>query len=124
MKTVVCFLGAALVWAAPPLAAQGAGAVALAIRAGQVGERYDGYMGFAVTPSPEVRRQVAAINLRRRNLYIELGARRNVNAAVVGIATSCQLFRQLAPGEAYMLSDGVWRRWSPGQPLPVPEQCG
>src|SRR5205085_165842 len=42
-------------------------AIALAIQAGQVGERYDGYMGFVVPPSPEVRRQIAAVNLRRRN---------------------------------------------------------
>ena len=97
--------------------------LALAIQDGQVGERYDGYMGFVVPPSPEVRRQVAAVNLRRRNLYIELAGRRNVNPAVVGIATGCQLFRQLSAGEAYMLSDGAWRRWSPGQPLPVPQQC-
>jgi hypothetical protein len=47
-----------------------------------------------------------------------------VNAQVVGVATACQLFRQLSPGEAYLLSDNVWRRWVPGQPKPVPEQCG
>ena len=99
-------------------------ALAVAIQAGQVGERYDGYMGFVVAPSPEVRRQVAAVNLRRRNLYIELAGRRNVNAAVVGIATACQLLRQLSPGEAYLLTDGKWRRWAAGQPVPVPEQCG
>ena len=99
-------------------------AIAQAIQAGQVGERYDGYMGFVVPPSPEVRRQVAAVNLRRRNLYIELAGRRNVNPAVVGVATGCQLLRQLSPGEAYLLSDGVWRRWTPGQPAPLPQQCG
>ena len=99
-------------------------AIALAIQAGQVGERYDGYMGFVVPPSPEVRRQVAAVNLRRRNLYIELAGRRNVNAGVVGIATGCQLLRQLSPGEAYLLEDGKWRRWTTGQPVPVPEGCG
>ena len=99
-------------------------ALGVAIQAGQVGERYDGYMGFVVEPSPEVRRQVAAVNLRRRNLYIELAGRRNVNAAVVGIATACQLLRQLSPGEAYLLADGKWRRWAAGQPAPVPEQCG
>ena len=101
-----------------------ASTLALAIQSGQVGERYDGYMGYVATPSPELRRQVSAANLRRRNLYIELGMRRNVTAAVVGIATGCQLLRQLSPGEAYMLSDGVWRRWSPGQPAPAPAQCG
>ena len=53
-----------------------------------------------------------------------LAARRNVNAAVVGVATGCQLLRQLSPGEAYQLQDGVWRRWVPGQPAPVQPGCG
>ena len=113
-----------LLLASPAAAPAQSASLGQAIRAGQVGERYDGYMGFAVTPSAEVRRQVSAINLRRRNLYIELAARRNVNAQVVGVATACQLLRQLVPGEAYLLPDNVWRRWSPGQPAPVPEQCG
>jgi hypothetical protein len=108
--------------AAAPAASQPA-ALASAIQAGQVGERYDGYMGFVVPPSAEVRRQVAAVNLRRRNLYIELAGRRNVTAAVVGIATGCQLLRQLLPGEAYQLQDGVWRRWAGGQPAPAPGYC-
>ena len=121
MRMIACLLAAIL---AAPVVAQSASTLAVAIQAGQVGERYDGYMGFAVAPSPEVRRQVQAINIRRRNLYIELASRRNVNAAVVGIAAACQLLRQLAPGEAYQLEDGVWRRWVPGQPVPASQQCG
>ena len=113
-----------LVAFAVPATAQPAASLAAAIHAGQVGERYDGYMGFAVAPSAEVRRQVLAINIRRRNLYIELSGKKNVTAAVVGIATACQLMRQLSPGEGYLLADNVWRRWSPGQPAPMPEQCG
>ena len=116
--------GLAALALAAPVVAQPAATLSLAIQSGQVGERYDGYMGFVTAPSPEVRRQVAAINLRRRNLYIELAGRRSVTAQLVGIATACQLLRQLSPGEAYMLADGVWRRWSPGQPAPLPEQCG
>ena len=115
-------IGVTLLAGAAPAPAQPT-ALAVAIQAGQVGERFDGYMGFVVPPSPEVRRQVAAVNLRRRNLYIELAGRRNVNAGVVGIATGCQLLRQLSPGEAYQLEDGKWRRWAPGQALPVPEGC-
>jgi uncharacterized protein YdbL (DUF1318 family) len=109
---------------AAPLAAQPAGSLPAAIQAGQVGERYDGYMGFAVTPSAEVRRQVQAINIRRRNLYLELAARRNVTALVVGVAAACELLRQLSPGEAYLLQDGTWHRWGPGQPAPAPDHCG
>ena len=103
-----------------PVSAQ---SLAQAIQAGQVGERYDGYRGFVGPPSAELRRQVQAINIRRRNLYIELSTRRNVTAELVGMATACQLFPGLPIGEAYLLNDGTWRRRAPGQPPPVPDQC-
>jgi uncharacterized protein YdbL (DUF1318 family) len=94
-----------------------------AIAAGQAGERFDGYMGTSIAPSEELRRQVAAINLRRRNLYIELASRRGVTADVVGLTAACELFTQLAPGEAYLLKDREWQRRVAGQPAPRPEQC-
>ena len=119
MKSGIALALAIIASAAPAQSPQ----LSEAIEAGQVGERYDGYMGFAVAPSPQVRRQVQAINIHRRNLYIELASRRNVTAEVVGMATGCQLLRQLTPGEAYLLPDGVWRRWTPGQPLPLSRQC-
>ena len=34
-----------------------------------------------------------------------------------------ELLKQVAVGQAYMLSDGKWRRRAPGQPAPVPEYC-
>ena len=115
------FLLAAALFAGPapaqsPLIAQ-------AIQAGQVGERYDGYMAAVGAPSPVLRRQVNAVNLRRRNLYIELSGRRNVSPQLVGMATACQLLSQLAIGEPYQLSDGVWRRRAPGQAVPLPDYC-
>lgn len=119
MKGLIFSL-AALV--AAPAAAQSV-QLAAAIQAGQVGERYDGYMGTVGEPSPDVRRQVAAINLRRRNLYIELAVRRNVTASVVGLTAACTLIAQLPVGQSYMLSDGVWRRRAPGQPVSSPDYC-
>ncbi len=53
-------------------------------QAGQVGERYDGYLGFATPPSPAVQRQVSAINIRRRSLYASLATRRGVTPEVGG----------------------------------------
>jgi hypothetical protein len=97
--------------------------VAQAIQSGQVGERYDGYMGFVTEPSPQLRRQVNAINLRRRNLYIDLSTRRNVTPQLVGMATACQLLSELAPGQAYLLEDGAWRRRAAGQSVPLPDYC-
>jgi len=107
---------------AEPAAAQSP-AIAQAIQAGQVGERYDGYMGVLGDVSGEVRRQVSAVNIRRRNLYLQLSSRRNVTAELAGKATACQLLSQLAAGEPYMLSDGVWRRHSPGEAVPLPDYC-
>ena len=97
--------------------------VSQAVQAGQAGERYDGYMAVVGNGSAELQRQVSAINIRRRNLYIGLAARRNVTPEVVGLATACQLFSELAAGEAYMLDDRVWRRHLAGQPVPRPNYC-
>jgi uncharacterized protein YdbL (DUF1318 family) len=112
----------ALVLAGAPVAAQ-TSSIGEAIVAGQAGERFDGYMGVAGPAPAAVERQVRAINIRRRKLYIALAARRNATPELVGMATGCQLLRDLAPGEAFMLSDGVWRHRVAGQPVPLPDYC-
>jgi uncharacterized protein YdbL (DUF1318 family) len=119
MKAVALLM---LLAAAAPASAQSS-SLGAAIATGQAGERYDGYMGTPGTPSESLRRQVAAINLRRRNLYIELATRRGVLPDVVGLTTACELFTQLSPGEAYLLKDVQWRRLGPGQPAPRPDHC-
>ena len=92
-------------------------------QAGQIGERYDGYLDYVSTPSPSVQRQVQAINIRRRALYVDLGRRRNVTPEVAGIATGCELLKRIAVGESYMLSDRTWRRRAAGEPVPHPSYC-
>lgn len=117
-------LGALLLAAAAaPAPAQTESPVLAARASGIVGERYDGYLGFAATPSEQVRRQVGAINIRRRSLYTGLATRRGVNLQAVGIAAGCELLAQVKVGEAYMLNDGVWRRRAAGQPAPMPAYC-
>ena len=90
---------------------------------GQVGERFDGYMGFTVTPSPVVRSQVGAINIRRRALYSNLAASRGVAPHEVGITAGCQLLARVQVGQAYLLADGRWRRRAPRQPAAIPQYC-
>jgi uncharacterized protein YdbL (DUF1318 family) len=107
-----------------PAFAQSSPLVASARASGVVGERFDGYLGYAATPSRALRSQVDAINIRRRALYIALARRRSVSPQEVGIAAACQLFRRVVVGEPYMLNDGVWRRRGPGQPAPKPDYCG
>nr|WP_314445235.1 YdbL family protein [uncultured Sphingomonas sp.] len=92
--------------------------------AGQVGERYDGYLGYAlVQPTPQARSQTEAINIRRRALYSDLAQRRGVSREEVGITAGCTLLGRVAVGESYMLADGQWRRRVAGQPAPFPDYC-
>ena len=122
MKSIRWLFLAAVTLVAAPVSAQSP-ALAQAIQSGQVGERWDGYMGIAGNASAEVRRQVSAINIQRRKLYIELSGRRNVTAELVGMATGCQLLSQLTPGQAYLLNDGAWHRLAAGQSVPLPAYC-
>jgi uncharacterized protein len=107
---------------AAPAAAQSP-AVDAARAAGQVGERYDGYLGVAAPVSGAVRSQVATINIRRRSLYSNLAASKGVSPADVGITAGCQLLARVTVGEAYLWNDAVWRRRSAGQAAPVPAYC-
>ena len=115
-------LAAAFLAAAPAATAQ-APAIDAARAAGQVGERYDGYVGISGAASGAVRSQVATINIRRRALYTNLAAARGASPQDVGITAGCQLLSRIEVGQAYMLGDGVWRRRAPGQRAPVPDYC-
>ena len=106
-----------------PLAAQGGGSIAGAKSAGIVGERYDGYLGYFTNPGERVSREVGATNIKRRSLYTGLASRRGATVQEVGIAAGCELLATVKVGESYMLSDGVWRRRSASQPVPVPSYC-
>lgn len=124
MKLRLLLLAAAAALAPSAAPAQNYPELAAARAAGQVGERFDGYLGFASRASPLAQRQVAAVNIRRRSLYATLAQRRGVTAQVVAIATGCELLRNIAVGEAYMLQDGAWRRRQSGQAAPNPDYCG
>lgn len=108
-------LGASAAWAQTDLAS--------AMRAGIVGERFDGYLGFARPPSGAVRSQAAAVNIKRRALYTGLATRRGITRQVAEIAAGCELLGRVAVGQVYMLQDGAWRRRDPGEGVPSPDHC-
>jgi uncharacterized protein YdbL (DUF1318 family) len=110
--------------AVPAAAQQSAGAIVAARQAGQVGERFDGYLGYVSVPSPALRRQVDTTNIRRRALYTNLASRRGVLPQDVGVTAACLLLGNVAVGEFYLLSDGRWRRRMPGQRAQLPGHCG
>ena len=106
-----------------PAAAQGNPTIRAAKDAGQVGERYDGYLGVAAASPPAVRREVDAVNIRRRAHYYNLAASKGVRPQDVGITAGCLTLASVEIGEAYLLADNVWRRRGPRQPVPVPDYC-
>ena len=119
------WVAVAVVAAAPAMSAATAQtpAVDSARQAGIVGERYDGFVGFAAAPSVALRGQVGAINIRRRSLYSRFAASRGVAPQEVGITAGCQMLARVQVGQAYMLIDGRWRRRLPGQMAPIPDYC-
>lgn len=123
-RLVIALLGFASLAAPAPAIAQDPAAILAARRAGLIGERYDGYVGI-VNPgaSADVRRQVAALNIRRRSLYSSLAARKGVSPQEVGITAACSLFRRVSVGEFYLPGQGGWRRVVAGQ-SPLPSYCG
>lgn len=106
-----------------PAHGQTSPAVSAARAAGQVGERYDGYLGYAAAPSDALRHSVDAVNIKRRALYSQLGAKRGVSPQDVGVTAGCELLRRVAVGEAYLLADNQWRRRSVQEGPPVPSYC-
>ena len=112
---------AALLVAAPAMAQTPA--VNAARAAGAVGERFDGYLGIAGPVPGVVRSQVATINIQRRSLYSRLAASKGVSPQDVGVTAGCQLLARIAIGEAYLSTDGRWRRRAPGQARSVPDYC-
>jgi uncharacterized protein YdbL (DUF1318 family) len=105
------------------VAAQDPAMILAARRAGQIGERYDGYVGYVITPSAALRRQVDAVNIRRRSLYSGLAARKGVSPEEVGVTAACSLLRRIGVGEFYLSGQGGWQRYAPGR-SPVPSYCG
>ena len=91
---------------------------------GVAGERYDGYMGLSAPASAALRGAVGAVNIKRRALYSDLAAKKGVSPQEVGLTAGCQLLARLTVGEAYLLSDGKWRRRAAGSAAPVPAYCG
>jgi len=124
MRSLLLGLSAFSSLAVPASApAQDPAAIIAARRAGLIGERYDGYLGLAsANASAELRRQVGAVNIRRRALYSNLASRKGVTPEEVGITAACSLLRRVSVGEYYLVGEGGWRRLAPGQSA-VPSYC-
>ena len=122
MKKLLAAFLLALALAMPAMA-QNSPAIRAAKAAGQVGERFDGFLGYASFLPANARRAVDAVNIRRRAHYANLAAAKGVTPQEVGITAGCMTLASVQVGEAYLLADNAWRRRAEGESVPVPSYC-
>lgn len=95
--------------AAQPAFAQRDPAYASARAAGQVGEKMDGYLGVVEAETPQLRRMVSDINIRRRQEYSERAQAAGATVEEFAFTAGCIAIARTAPGEKYQAPGGQWK---------------
>lgn len=108
---------AAATMLASPASAQRDPAYQAARSQGLIGEQPDGYLGFVVPPSAEIRRMVEDLNIRRRAAYTERAAAASATVEQFAFTSGCNLVAQTVAGERYMGPDGTWRTRTSAAPV-------
>ncbi|RVU03731.1 DUF1318 domain-containing protein [Novosphingobium umbonatum] len=99
----------ALPLVATPAMAQGRDpAYAAARAAGQVGEMPTGFLGIVGSPTPDLKRMVDDINIRRKAVYAERAPGQHATLEQYAFTIGCQLIAQTLPGEKYQSPEGQW----------------
>ena len=78
-------------------------------KAGLVGEKMDGYLGFVGAPNAQLRALVDVINIKRKAAYAAKAQANNATIEEYALTSGCQLILNTAPGEKYLAPDGTWR---------------
>jgi uncharacterized protein YdbL (DUF1318 family) len=113
--TLALILGVALV-ATPALAQSRDPAYAAARASGTIGERTDGYLGLVGGGSPDLRRMVEDLNIKRKAVYADRAAAQHATVEEYAFTTGCQLVLQTRPGEKYQTPGGAWATRGAGAP--------
>lgn len=99
------------------------GLVSAAKSAGTVGEQADGYLGIKGTVSDSARKEVDAINIKRRAAYTSLAAKRGVTVSDMAAITGCEtLATRVSQGQIYRIGTGEWQAKGAG-PIALPDYC-
>lgn len=102
---------------AAPAYAQRDPAYAAARAAGEVGEKMDGYLGIVGTETPELRRIVNDINIKRRSVYSQRAQATNATLEEYALTAGCQAILATVPGEKYQAPDGSWQTRTSAPPM-------
>lgn len=76
---------------------------------GLVGEKSDGYLGFATSPSPDIRALVEDINIKRKAAYSKEALANGATVEEMALRSGCRLIAErTVAGEKYQTPSGQW----------------
>ena len=85
--------------------------------AGQVGEKMDGYLGIVGAETPELRRMVNDLNIKRRAVYAQRAQATAATIEEYALTSGCTAIARTVPGEKYQAPDGSWQTRTSAPPL-------
>lgn len=106
---------AALALPAPAMA-QRDPAYDAARKAGQVGEKVDGYLGVVGSQSAAIQNMVADLNRKRRENYTQRAQAQRATLEEYALTQGCLLIARTEPGEMYQTPEGTWEARGSGAP--------
>lgn len=110
----IALTGAGLVGTAQ---AQRDPAYAAARKAGQIGEKTDGYLGVVGSQAAPVDKLVSSINIQRRSAYTKAAAAQGASVEDFAFTSGCNLIAKTSAGEKYQAPDGSWKTRGAGAPI-------
>jgi len=111
---------AALALGAPLLAGDRDPAYAAARAAGQIGEQVDGYLGIVSGGTPDLRRMVEDLNIKRKAVYAQKASEQHATIEDYAFTSGCLLIAQTVAGEKYQAPDGSWKTRTTAPPIRDP----
>lgn len=99
-----------------PAMAQRDPAYEAARKAGQVGEKMDGYLGVVGSQPASIQALVSDINIKRRANYAERAQAQRATLQEYAFTQGCVLISRTVPGEKYQAPDGSWQTRGDGPP--------
>jgi uncharacterized protein YdbL (DUF1318 family) len=78
-------------------------------KAGQVGEKTDGFLGVVGNQPAAIQRLVDDLNIKRRANYAERAQAQNATLQEYALTQGCVLIARTEPGEKYQAPDGSWQ---------------
>jgi len=91
------------------LAAESKSLIDMAKKAGQVGEKFDGYIGLVDQSAPEkIKKMVKDTNERREARYGSIAMKRGATVESVAKQAAAKILKRVKPGEMIQTADGKW----------------